>query len=507
MVTIVKHEWHQHDRQYAIELGEDLLREIYPDHDDDEITSLLEQLENGEADIDEIISDAYDNDVEIEWDFQYDDCWTDRKGGYEVTYEYGDEDSWVEPDKEPEPTHKCTKCRWTGQSYNTLTQHLREDGTVIEDYYSSEEESDITKDVCPMCDSDVELTEVGVKEEVERKEREERWARERTEREEAVPCFSCGELHKESELPELSGQYHCPDCHEGWVMMDMREEEDDEEYDEERTKELEAALEELKREFDELLVAEDEESEEETNEVPVAWPFERPEEGPRQKLTMEQVDKMEEQTLPNYPAGEYTIRIWGRTREIGVGKITKEQYDYWSDEDHEDDLSDAMNENFDYDEAETPEGARFDIPYYEYQDVESIWGFDSDDTVMTIENESGEEIYKGDLMSFISEAHGDNDSQWDTSEEIGEVYPEYFDKGTYVFWQQGGKGSCIQTTIDTEGEEFDPRKLKIKTYDIQGTSLTSRLVYDDIELDDEGMDSEHDNWRGQWSEFSVHETE
>ena len=24
---------------------------------------------------------------------------------------------------------------------------------------------------------------------------------------------------------------------------------------------------------------------------------------------------------------------------------------------------------------------------------------------------------------------------------------------------------------------------------------------------DEGMDSEHDNWRGQWSEFSVHETE
>ena len=178
-----------------------------------------------------------------------------------------------------------------------------------------------------------------------------------------------------------------------------------------------------------------------------------------------------------------------------------------ADEDHEDDLSDAMNENFDYDEAETPEGARFDMPYYEYQDVESIWGFDSDDTVMTIENESGEEIYKGDLMSFISEAHGDNDSQWDASEEMGEVYPEYFDKGHHVFWTQGGKGSCIQTTIITDGEEFDPRKLKIKTYDIQGYSITSRLVYDDVELDDEGMDSEHDNWRGQWSEFSVHENE
>ena len=31
MVTIVKHEWHQHDRQYAIELDEALLSEIYPD--------------------------------------------------------------------------------------------------------------------------------------------------------------------------------------------------------------------------------------------------------------------------------------------------------------------------------------------------------------------------------------------------------------------------------------------------------------------------------------------
>ena len=25
-----------------------------------------------------------------------------------------------------------------------------------------------------------------------------------------------------------------------------------------------------------------------------------------------------------------------------------------------------------------------------------------------------------------------------------------------------------------------------------------------IEIDDEGMDSEHDNWRGQWSQFDVY---
>jgi hypothetical protein len=176
MVTIVKHEWHQVDRQYCIDLDEDMLSEIYPDMDEDEIANLMQELENGEADIEEIINEAWNNDVEIEWDFQYDDCWTDRKGGYEVTYEYGDSESWVEAQQEPEPTHKCTKCRWRGNVYNTITQHLREDGSVIEDYYSTDEESHSTKDVCPMCDSNTELTEEGVRDLAERKEREARWA-------------------------------------------------------------------------------------------------------------------------------------------------------------------------------------------------------------------------------------------------------------------------------------------------------------------------------------------
>jgi hypothetical protein len=88
MVTIVKHEWHQHDRQYAIEIDEDILSEIYPDLDENEVKQKLVDLENGEITVDEIVEDANDNDVELEWDFQYDDCWTDRKGGYEVSYSY-----------------------------------------------------------------------------------------------------------------------------------------------------------------------------------------------------------------------------------------------------------------------------------------------------------------------------------------------------------------------------------------------------------------------------------
>jgi Zn finger protein HypA/HybF involved in hydrogenase expression len=252
MVTLVKHEWHQVDCQYAFELDTDLLSEIYPDLDEDEIAEKLQQLEDGEIDVEDIVNDAYEADVDIDWEHQYDDNWTMRKGGYDVTYELGDENSYHTEPEEPPATHHCTKCRWEGQRWSTRTGYVNEQGEVLPD--DCEEWHD-TKDVCPMCDSDVELTEAGIVEERERAERQARWDKEARDAEEAVPCFSCGALHKESELPELSGQYHCPDCHEGWVMMDSREQDDDDYIP---VGDLEADLEALKQEFDSLIASEGE---------------------------------------------------------------------------------------------------------------------------------------------------------------------------------------------------------------------------------------------------------
>jgi hypothetical protein len=420
MVTIVKHEWHQHDRQYAIEIDETLLSEIYPDLDEDEIAQKLADIESGEVDYEEVINDANENDVDIEWEFQYDDCWTDRKGGYDVTYELGDEDSWHhEPEPEP-PTHKCTNCKFEGTEYEGQWTWEDKDGNEL----------DIAKYVCKYCDSDLALTEFGIQKKKESDDRSARWVKEAAE-------------------------------------------DDDELVDE---TELEEALEELKAEF-ETLSLEDKTS--------AKWPFN------------DTPDSLKEV----YPEDTYTIRIWGRTREIGVHKIKKAQYEYWSDEDHESDLSDALNENYDYEENGTPKAAQFDLPYYEYQDKISFWGFDQDDTHMTVENSAGETIYEGDLESFFGEAHGEEDSRWETSEEQDELYPEHLGKGYWLMWTQGGKGSCIQTSI--EGV-FEPKKLKVLNWDVQGTSIVTRLVYDGDELDDEGMDSEHDNWRGQWSQFDVY---
>jgi hypothetical protein len=168
MVTLVKHEWHQVDAQFAYELDADKLSEIYPELDEDEIVSMLQQIADGEIDLEELLQDAYDNNVEIEWDRQYDDWWTDRKGGYEVTFEVGDDSSWhSEPEPNP-PTHKCTKCRWEGDSWATRTAYIDDHGNVLPD--DCDEYHD-TKDVCPMCDSDVTLTEFGKEDEAARAKR------------------------------------------------------------------------------------------------------------------------------------------------------------------------------------------------------------------------------------------------------------------------------------------------------------------------------------------------
>jgi hypothetical protein len=88
MVTVVKSEWHQVEKRYSIEIDDIELSEIYPDKDGEEIDKILSGLEDGTIEVDEIIEAAYEEGVDLDFDWMdEDDWWTDRKGGYEVTYE------------------------------------------------------------------------------------------------------------------------------------------------------------------------------------------------------------------------------------------------------------------------------------------------------------------------------------------------------------------------------------------------------------------------------------
>lgn len=90
MVTLVKHEWHQVDSQFEIEIDEDVLSEIYPELNKKELKKLLKSIADGSYSVEDVIDEAYNQGVDLEWDRVYDDWWTERKGGYDVTYNVKD---------------------------------------------------------------------------------------------------------------------------------------------------------------------------------------------------------------------------------------------------------------------------------------------------------------------------------------------------------------------------------------------------------------------------------
>jgi hypothetical protein len=87
-MRVIKSEWHQVEKRYAIDIDENLVNEIYQDATVEEVEEVIRQLKDGELEASSVIEDAFTNSVDIDWDWlDEDDWWTDRKGGYDVTYE------------------------------------------------------------------------------------------------------------------------------------------------------------------------------------------------------------------------------------------------------------------------------------------------------------------------------------------------------------------------------------------------------------------------------------
>lgn len=134
MIRIIKHEWHQVDSQYELILEREELDMIYPDLNSEEQDEIWKQILDGEYDFQELIEDASSQDVWIDWVHHYDDWWTARKGGYDVTYD-------VEDDYEPPKTdqERITDLR------NEVNELCRELG--IEDRYDTRPIEDRLKDL------------------------------------------------------------------------------------------------------------------------------------------------------------------------------------------------------------------------------------------------------------------------------------------------------------------------------------------------------------------------
>jgi len=92
-MRIIKSEWHQVEKRYSIDIDIDDIAEVYPENTDEENQAVLDKLASGEMTWEEFEEAADEEGAYYDWEWlDEDDWWTDRKGGYEVTYEVVDED-------------------------------------------------------------------------------------------------------------------------------------------------------------------------------------------------------------------------------------------------------------------------------------------------------------------------------------------------------------------------------------------------------------------------------
>jgi hypothetical protein len=92
-MRVIKSEWHQVEKRYALDIGIDDIAEVYPENTDEENQAVLDKLASGEMTWEEFEEAADEEGAYYDWEWlDEDDWWTDRKGGYEITYEIDSND-------------------------------------------------------------------------------------------------------------------------------------------------------------------------------------------------------------------------------------------------------------------------------------------------------------------------------------------------------------------------------------------------------------------------------
>ena len=85
-IVLTKVEHHSVNYHYKTLFEYDDLKDLYPDSTPKELKVTWNAMKAGdESVISQVMDDAF-GEMDMEWDMEYEDNWTDRKGGYDVTY-------------------------------------------------------------------------------------------------------------------------------------------------------------------------------------------------------------------------------------------------------------------------------------------------------------------------------------------------------------------------------------------------------------------------------------
>ena len=172
--------------------------------------------------------------------------------------------------------------------------------------------------------------------------------------------------------------------------------------------------------------------------------------------------------------------------EVAMGTITKDQWEYWSDNDGFEEYMGQVDYDAEEANKEIPKRAQFDQPFYEYGNICHMSGPEWDDSqTMYIEeiDKDGKplESEDGGFVADIQHDFGDFESLGAEviCEEEHNVSSKSCENEYYVFGQYFNKGGWHTPDIIKTGPDgIEMDKLKIRYTNADGFKVFNEVEYD-----------------------------
>jgi len=189
------------------------------------------------------------------------------------------------------------------------------------------------------------------------------------------------------------------------------------------------------------------------------------------------------------PERFFRINIGRYGGEVAMGTITKDQHDYWCDNDYFEQYMIDVDHEPDRANSDIPEKAQFNKPFYEYEDICHLAGPELAD---------GQMIYVEE-MDKLGRPAPCQDEEYDFIKDIEIDMADLDELGAkvicaeehhasskslknhyYFFGQYFNKGGWTTDKFKTGPEGFDPSKLKIEYVNADGFKVFNEIVYDNV---------------------------
>jgi len=187
------------------------------------------------------------------------------------------------------------------------------------------------------------------------------------------------------------------------------------------------------------------------------------------------------------PERFFRINIGRYGGEVAIGTITKDQHDYWCDNDYFEQYMIDVDHDPEGANKDIPVKAQFNKPFYEYEDIthmsgpeladgQTIYVEELDKMGRPMEDGNGGfvkdiEIDMADLESLDADIRCAEEHHA-SSKSLKHHY--------YFFGQYFNKGGWTTDTFKTGPEGFDASKLKIEYVNADGFNVFNEIVYDNV---------------------------